>query len=93
MNKNDYVNRISGNLDFTKKEVSLIIDEFFKLVCEDLKNGEKIMITNFGSFETSKTKPFNVYSPYDGKLIEGLVQTRVHFKSSNGLKKFLNDEE
>lgn len=92
MNKNDYINKISTNLDFTKKDVGLIIDEFINLMTNDLKNGEKIMLTNFGTFETSKTKPFNVYSPYDGKLIEGISQVRVHFKSSNYLKKYLNEE-
>lgn len=90
MNKNDYITRISENLGLTKKDVGNVITELFELMKEDLKNNEKIMITNFGSFETAKTKPFNVYSPYDGKLIENIVQTRVHFKSSNGLKDYLN---
>ncbi len=90
MNKNDYITRISENLGLTKKDVGNVITELFELMKEDLKNNEKIMITNFGSFETAKTKPFNVYSPYDGKLIENIVQTRVHFKSSNSLKDYLN---
>lgn len=90
MNKVDYVNRISSNLNYTKKDVSIIIDELFELIKNDLKSGEKVMITNFGTFETSKTKPFDVYSPYDGKLIEGVSQYRVHFKSSSALKKYLN---
>lgn len=90
MNKNDYITRISENLGLTKKDVGNVITELFDLMKEDLKNNEKIMITNFGSFETAKTKPFNVYSPYDGKLIENIVQTRVHFKSSNSLKDYLN---
>ena len=90
MNKNDYITRISENLWLTKKDVGNVITELFDLMKEDLKNNEKIMITNFGSFETAKTKPFNVYSPYDGKLIENIVQTRVHFKSSNSLKDYLN---
>lgn len=92
MNKKDYVNKISKNLSLTKKDVSNVLDELFLLMSEDLKNEQKIMITNFGTFETSKTKPFNVYSPYDGKLIENVVQQRVHFKSSNYLKKYLNNE-
>lgn len=90
MNKNDYIVRISENLGLTKKDVGNVITELFELMKQDLKNNEKIMITNFGSFETAKTKPFNVYSPYDGKLIENIVQTRVHFKSSNSLKEYLN---
>ncbi len=90
MTKVDYVNRISESLSLTKKDVGNVIDALFDLIKEDLKKDEKIMITNFGTFETSKTKPFNVYSPYDGKLIENIVQTRVHFKSSTSLKNYLN---
>lgn len=90
MTKVDYVNRISENLGLTKKDVGNVIDVLFDLIKEDLKNNEKVMITNFGTFETSQTKPFNVYSPYDGKLIENIVQTRVHFKSSSSLKNYLN---
>lgn len=91
MNKNDYINRISDKLEITKKDVGNVINELFEMMKEDLKNEEKIMITNFGTFETAKTKPFNVYSPYDGKLIENITQIRVHFKSSNSLKDYLNE--
>lgn len=90
MNKVDYVNRISVELGLTKKDVGNVIDKLFELMKEDLKNEEKVMITNFGTFETGKTKPFDIYSPYDGKLIEGVSQVRVHFKSSNSLKNYLN---
>lgn len=90
MNKNDYINKISEKLNVTKKDVNNIITELFEMIKEDLRNDEKVMITNFGTFETAKTKPFNVYSPYDGKLIENVSQVRVHFKSSNSLKNYLN---
>ncbi len=90
MNKKDYIEKIAQKLQMTKKDVTLIIDELFAMMCDDLTNNEKIMITNFGTFETSKTKPFDIYSPYDGKLIEGAIQTRVHFKSSQTLKNKLN---
>lgn len=90
MTKTDYINKISEKLELTKKDVGNVINELFEMMKKDLKNEEKITITNFGTFETSKTKPFNVYSPYDGKLIENISQVRVHFKSSNSLKSYLN---
>lgn len=91
MNKNDYIERISSKLNYTKKDVSAIIDELFELIKSDLKNKEKVMITNFGSFESVKTNPYNVYSPYDGSLLENVSQVRVHFKSSPYLKKYLSN--
>ena len=86
MIKQDYIDRLFEKGIAQKKDITNVINELFKLMADDLRNGEKIMITNFGTFETAKTKPFNVYSPYDGKLIENITQIRVHFKSSNYIK-------
>ena len=63
-----------------------LVNSLFELMGEDLKNEEKITISNFGTFDVSKTKAMNIYSPYDGKLLENVVQTRIHFKASNALK-------
>ena len=88
MIKEDYINRIFelGEGKVYKKDIVFTINTLFKLMADDLKNDEKITISNFGSFEVATSKPTNIYSPYDGKLLENVVQRRVHFKSSNYLK-------
>lgn len=92
MNKNDIVNKISQNHNMTKKSVNLVIDSFISLIEEALKNNEKVIISKFGSFEKSITKEFDIYSPYDGKLLKDVSQVRVRFKSSDHLKNYLNEE-
>lgn len=87
MNKNDLVNLISEELGKTKKDVRLILDALFNKVTLSLQNDEKVIIKDFGTFTKNTTKPFNINSPYDGKLIKNVVQTRVHFKSSPNLIK------
>lgn len=88
MTKVDYINRIYALSDekVLKKDIVFTMNKLFELMAEDLKNGEKITISNFGTFEVSETKPMNIYSPYDGKLLENVVQKRIHFKASNNLK-------
>ncbi len=88
MTKVDYINRIYAASDekVLKKDIVFTMNKLFELMAEDLKNGEKITISNFGTFEVSETKPMNIYSPYDGKLLENVVQKRIHFKASNNLK-------
>lgn len=88
MTKVDYINRIYALSDekVLKKDIIFTMNKLFELMAEDLKNGEKITISNFGTFEVSETKPMNIYSPYDGKLLENVVQKRIHFKASNNLK-------
>ena len=86
MIKQDYVQRIYDKGIASKKDITNVINELFILMADDLKNGEKITITNFGTFEVSKVKATQVYSPYDGKLINVDEQQRVHFKSSSYIK-------
>lgn len=87
MIKKDYIDRIYEKGEVSRKDITYVINELFNLMAEDLRNEEKITISNFGSFEVSKTKPIDIYSPYDGKLLPAVVQKRIHFKSSNFIKK------
>lgn len=86
MNKSDLVNIISSKSSKAKKDVSQIIDLFLEEIMNEIVNGEKIVLTNFGTFEKSITKPIDIYSPYDGKLLKNISQLRVKFKISNHFK-------
>ncbi len=85
MNKKELIDIVSSKTENTKKNTALIIDAFLSEISECLKNDEKVVLSNFGTFEKSKTKAMDIYSPYDGKLIKDVVQTRIHFKSSSNL--------
>lgn len=93
MNKRDIIDYISLNYDKTKKDVGLIIDAFLDQITETLKKNEKVTLSNFGVFSKSVTKPFHIYSPYDGKLIKNVKQTRIHFKSSPNLINSVKKQE
>lgn len=92
MNKNDLIILVSEKLGKTKKEVTIIIDKFLEEISKGLSESEKITLSNFGTFERKDIKAFDIYSPYDGKLIKGVKQTRIHFKSSSNLKNKLNEK-
>lgn len=91
MNKVDYINRLNEKLGYTKKDIKIIVDELFEEIKKDLKNGKKVSINNFGTFEVGVTKAFESYSPKDGSIISIPSQKRVHFKSSENFKDFLNE--
>lgn len=93
MNKKDAVVLISDKLNLPQRNVQLVVDAFLEELRQGLARGEKIMLTNFGSFEKHKTNTFDMYSPYDGKLLKDVNQIRVHFKSSVHLKHFLSNNE
>jgi nucleoid DNA-binding protein len=91
MNKNDLVNSVSQKLRKTKKDTNQIINAFLEEVMDALINGERVVLSNFGTFEKSTTKPIDIYSPYDGKLLKNVHQIRIRFKSSNYFKNKLKD--
>lgn len=90
MNKNDIVNNISLKYGKSKKDINIIIDAFLDQITQALQNDEKITLTNFGIFTKRITKPIDIYSPYDGKLIKNVRQTRISFRSSPNLIKLVN---
>lgn len=89
MNKKDLINRVSEYVNLPKKDVHLIVDSFLGEIIDALYHNQKVTLTNFGTFEKSAVKAFDIYSPYDGKLLKNVPQIRVHFKSSAHLKKRL----
>ena len=89
MNKKNFIDSVSGKLNMSKKDVHLVIDTFLNEMVIALDNNQKVTLTNFGTFEKSVVKAFDIYSPYDGKLLKNVPQIRVHFKSSAHLKKTL----
>ena len=63
-------------------------NELFKLMADDLRNGKKITISNFGTFEVSKV--------YDGDMIEyldsvdnrtGTIKAAIREKMERGGRK------
>ena len=92
MNKVDYINLLNEKLGYTKKDLKIIIDSFIDEIKKDLKDGNKVSINNFGAFEVGITKAFESYSPKDGSIIKIPCQKRVHFKSSENFKDYLNEE-
>lgn len=92
MNKQDLIKAIYQKNDLSQADVEKIVNEVFSEITLALKRKEKVMITNFGTFEASPTQAFDIYSPYDGTLLKNVEQIRIRFKSSSHLKKILVDK-
>ena len=52
MNKTELTAAMAGKLDKPKKEVEEFLNAFTDTITETLKEGDKIQITGFGTFET-----------------------------------------
>ena len=56
MNKNELVRAIANKAGITLKDAGVALDSVVAAITEGLKNGEKIQISGFGTFEI-KAKP------------------------------------
>lgn len=92
MNKKDIIVKISEKTEKSQKDTTLIVNAFLNEIGDALKAGEKVTLTNFGTFSKSQTKKFKVFSPKDGSILH-ISQSRVHFRSSEALKKHINKKQ
>ena len=51
MNKNELVRAIANNAGITLKDSAAYLDSFIDTITAELKKGEKIQISGFGTFE------------------------------------------
>ena len=89
MKKEEYVSKISNELNMTKKDVALVIDAFIKELINNIELKDNITITNFGTFKKDHIKAKNMFSPIDGSNVRNEYY-RLHFSMSESLSKRLN---
>lgn len=91
MTKADLVNCIYKNLDITKKESAIIIDELFEIIKKTLESGEKVKISGFGNFVVRQKETRKGRNPHTGDELEIAARKVVTFKPSQVLKRALNE--
>lgn len=69
MTKVELVRAIANNAGLTLKDAGNALDGFISAVTEGLKNGEKIQISGFGSFEVKEKDAREGINPKTGEKI------------------------
>ena len=90
MKKSVYVEKISQELNMTKKDVQLVTDAFIKELTNAIVNQDSVIITNFGTFKKTIVKSYSYFSPINGekKVKENMV--KVTFSLSKELSNKLS---
>lgn len=89
MKKEEYVAKISSELNMTKKDVALVVDAFVKEIINNIESKDSVTITNFGTFKKDHIKAKNMFSPIDGLNVRNDYY-RIHFSMSESFSKRLN---
>jgi DNA-binding protein HU-beta len=87
MIKSDLVEKIQDKTGMLKKDIALVVDAIFDVMTEALKKGDKVKITNFGTFEKSLQEGYLGVHPQTGEPLQIQPFVKVKFTSSSILKK------
>ncbi len=86
MNKTELVGQVAGKLGMTKKDVEKVVAAFFDTVEGALKEGDKVQLIGFGTFEVRDRQARKGRNPQTGEEID-IPATRVPaFKAGKALR-------
>ena len=92
MNKADIVNGLADKAGITKTLSGEIVDCTVGLIKDALVSGEKVTISDFGTFTVSHRRGFSGRNPRTGDVIEVPERKIPVFRAGKGLKAALNDD-
>ena len=86
MNKDDIITELSKHM-FDKKQAKAAVDYTIKIMKDALKRGDKVVLSNFGTFKTKESRPISLKNPKTGQEIPVPSKTRIRFKPSENILK------
>ncbi len=81
MTKNDLIEKIAQIMP-SKKEASIVVNKLFDEMLKAIINGEKVVVTGFGSFNLLVTQTKKGGNPKTGEAILIEPKKKIKFKQS-----------
>jgi DNA-binding protein HU-beta len=91
MNKTELVAEIAKEAEITKKDAEKAVNAFTKVVASQLKEGNKIQLVGFGTFEVSERAAREGRNPQTGKTMKIAASKAPKFKPGKALKDEVNN--
>ncbi len=86
MQKTDFVKSVAERAGVSQKEAKLVIDAALDIVTETLKQGEKVTLTGFGTFEVRQRQEREGVNPQTRQKITIAATKTPGFSASSTLK-------
>ena len=90
MNRTELVAAMAEKANLTKKDAEAALKAFTEVVAEDLKNGGKVQLVGFGTFEVSERAAREGRNPQTGATMTIAASKAPKFKAGNALKDAIN---
>ena len=93
MNRSQLIQVLSEKTEKDKNEIKSIIDELQELIIEEIKAGNRICLTGFGSFKPRLQTSRPARNPRNGNTVLLTPRTIIHFKCAPYLLERMNDNK
>ena len=90
MNKGELVEKVAEATGLTKKDGEAAVNAFIETIQKALKDGDKVAIAGFGTFDVSKRKAREGRNPQSGETIKIAASMSPKFKAGKSFKEMLN---
>ena len=90
MNKTELIAAIAEQAEISKKDAEKALKAFVDVVTEQLKEGEKVQLVGFGTFEVSERASREGRNPQTGKTMKIAACKAPKFKAGKALKDAVN---
>lgn len=90
MNKSELVVQIAEKAELSSKTASKALDALQSVISEELKNGGKVQIVGFGTFETSQRPAREGRNPKTGASMTIPASKCPKFKAGKALKDYVS---
>ncbi len=90
MNKTELVAAMADQAGLTKKDAEAALKAFTDVVASELKDGGKIQLVGFGTFEVSERASREGRNPQTGETMKIAASKAPKFKAGKALKDMVN---
>ncbi|MBO5347034.1 MAG: HU family DNA-binding protein [Lachnospiraceae bacterium] len=90
MNKTELVAAMAEQAGISKKDAEKALKAFTDVVAAELKNGGKVQLVGFGTFEVAERAAREGRNPQSGKVMKIAASKAPKFKAGKALKDMVN---
>ena len=91
MNRTELIDAIAKETQLTKKDVEAVLKSFIDVVTGEQKEGGKVQLVGFGTFEVSERAAREGRNPQTGESMEIKASKAPKFKAGKALKDAVNE--
>lgn len=91
MNKTQFINAVAEAGNLSKKDATAAVAAVLDVIEAELKKGEKIQLTGFGSFEVKEREARECRNPRTGEVVTAPAAKRPVFVAGKALKDAVNE--